>query len=521
MRDEQTGPQSLGQLDHPRSAFPGVPHEPLMPRGRPKQVVVIGAGMAGLCAAYELVRAGHEVAILEARRRPGGRVYTVREPFDDGLYAEAGALFLPGHHNLTLGYARKFGLSLAALPKTENFFYLRGTRITAPNDPSAPWPMQLWPREQRGGVAGMWRDYVFPVIPDLGDPRSPGWPSDEITRYAAMTCADFLRSRGASPGAIDLLALSYFDYVGEDVATSAALASLSNLALSYTGVPQQLVFHVPPLTAGADSVLADEHAVVRDGTLHPPAAFYRIAGGNDRLPDAFAESEELHGRLHYQMPAVRIEGGGERELQVLCDGPRGQRQFTAERVICTVPFSVLRTMDLAVPLSQEKQRAIRRLEYLSVTRVWVETRTRFWRRLGLPPNVFSDLPAMLINQQTVAQDGERGILESFTAGARARDMAMLDEAGRARVATDAIRAIFPGCDDQLEGRASHAWDGDEWARGAYSWYRPGDMTTLMPYIAQAEGRLHVAGDHASALPGWIQGALESGLRAAEEVNTAP
>ena len=86
--------------------------EPLKREGAPKKIVVIGAGLAGMSAALELVQAGHDVTILEARLRPGGRVYTMREPFSDGLYAEAGAMRIPDTHDLTLKYAKLFDLSL-------------------------------------------------------------------------------------------------------------------------------------------------------------------------------------------------------------------------------------------------------------------------------------------------------------------------------------------------------------------------------------------------------------------------
>jgi monoamine oxidase len=61
------------------------------------------------------------------------------------------------------------------------------------------------------------------------------------------------------------------------------------------------------------------------------------------------------------------------------------------------------------------------------------------------------------------------------------------------------------------------WDDEPYQKGGYPWFLPGDMSVLVPTIARPEGRLHFAGDHASVMPGWIQGALESGLRAAEEV----
>src|SRR5512132_538157 len=78
----------------------------------PKKILIIGAGMAGLCAGYELTQLGHDVTILEARTRPGGRVHTLREPFSDGLYAEAGAARIPDNHDLTLKYLKLFDVPL-------------------------------------------------------------------------------------------------------------------------------------------------------------------------------------------------------------------------------------------------------------------------------------------------------------------------------------------------------------------------------------------------------------------------
>src|SRR5215207_2910202 len=81
-------------------------------RGRPNKVIIIGAGLAGLSAAYELTQGGHDVTVLEARTRPGGRVHTLRDQFADGLYAEAGAARIPNHVHFTIKYVELFGLTL-------------------------------------------------------------------------------------------------------------------------------------------------------------------------------------------------------------------------------------------------------------------------------------------------------------------------------------------------------------------------------------------------------------------------
>ena len=95
--------------------FPAVltrPHIRLERRGAPTRMVVVGAGLARLTAAYELVQAGHDVTVLEAQTRAGGRVLTLRAPFGEGLYADAGATRIPDNHEWTLKYAQMFGLPL-------------------------------------------------------------------------------------------------------------------------------------------------------------------------------------------------------------------------------------------------------------------------------------------------------------------------------------------------------------------------------------------------------------------------
>ena len=88
----------------------------------PKSIIIIGAGLSGLVAGFELKQAGHELIILEARDRVGGRVLTVRDPFSDGLFAEAGAARIPHDHDLTLGYADYFGLKVDSFYPQDGYY---------------------------------------------------------------------------------------------------------------------------------------------------------------------------------------------------------------------------------------------------------------------------------------------------------------------------------------------------------------------------------------------------------------
>jgi monoamine oxidase len=100
-------------------------------KGPARKVIIVGAGLAGLSAAYELIRAGHDVTVLEAQARAGGRVLTLRAPFSDNLYAEAGAMYIPDTHDLTLHYVKEFDLPLdiRITPDLSYVNYVRGKRI--------------------------------------------------------------------------------------------------------------------------------------------------------------------------------------------------------------------------------------------------------------------------------------------------------------------------------------------------------------------------------------------------------
>ena len=100
-------------------------------------------------------------------------------------------------------------------------------------------------------------------------------------------------------------------------------------------------------------------------------------------------------------------------------------------------------------------------------------------------------------------------------------MAGMSEGDRLAFVVSELDKVLPGTAEHFEGAHFKSWDDDEWARGAASWYRPGQMTALWPHVATPEGRVHFAGDHTSAWLHWMQGALQSGFRAASEVNDAP
>src|SRR5262249_18276264 len=146
--------------------------EQLKNRGPAKKIIVIGAGLAGLSAGFELTQAGHDVTILEAQTHPGGRACSIRQPFSDNLYAEVGATGIAETNDLTLKYCRLFGLQLDSWdppPELQDILYLRGQHVRRTRGTEPDLPFDLSPEEKRLGRAGLIKKYAAPVYPEIGD----------------------------------------------------------------------------------------------------------------------------------------------------------------------------------------------------------------------------------------------------------------------------------------------------------------------------------------------------------------
>jgi monoamine oxidase len=456
--------------------------------GTPKKVIVVGAGLAGLVAAHELTERRYAVTVLEARSSPGGRVHTLREPFSDGLRAEAGALFVPSNHDLTLKYARLAKLAMEpAMPLfAARMFYVRGRHIVA-NRGDAGWPFDLTPEERKLGYAGIWEKYLNAPLRELGAIKTAGDGSGDgrLVALDRMSAAEFLQSRGASAGAIALLRVGYLDMLGDGIESYSALQLLQRIA--------------PRQTAG------------------PPTVTYCIRGGSDLLPQALAAS--LGESVRYQSPVVRIEPAAtSASVVVVRDGER--QRLAADYVVCTLPFTVLKGIDVSPSFSPQKARAIEELRSTSVVRVFLQFRRRAWTADDLYVLTTTDLPMKWVFDHTVNQRGARGILEAQALGEDARRVARMPEADRIEFALSQLEQIFPGIRTEYERGTSISWDDAPWARGAFAYFRPGQMLSMLPHVVRPEGRVHFAGDHTSAWSGWMQGAIESGLRAAREIREA-
>ena len=158
---------------------------------------------------------------------------------------------------------------------------------------------------------------------------------------------------------------------------------------------------------------------------------------------------------------------------------------------------------------------------MSVSKIFLQSGKRFWQKDGPSGFATTDLPINEVWDVTYKQPGTRGILLAQPMGLHSRQVTGMSEKERISFALEQVETIFQGMRENFESGITKCWEEDEWARGAWCYYKPGQFSWLLPHVARPEARIHFAGEHTSVwLGGWMQGALESGNRVAREINDA-
>jgi monoamine oxidase len=450
--------------------------------GGGRRIVVLGAGLAGLSAAYNLRRHGYDVIVLEAQSRPGGRVYTVRDGFGRGGHAEMGAVRIFETHEYTLKYVKEFGLELQPYDSGTRAFHLQGKRFLPP-PPGTPWPLAGLHSDEQPDPAARFGDYLGSGFEKIGDVFDPGWPgaSESALELDRTTMGGYMRAQGASEPWLDW----FFAQEGRVDRFNGAAG-----------------FAVEAIGSGT---------LVRS-----------IKGGNDRLPYAFAAA--LGDRVKYRSEVLRI-AADKRGLTIGYRDRTGRHEIHADRVVCALPFAPLRRVQIDVPFSATKMAAIRKLQYMAVARCYFQTRTRFWTHDPLGPLgglnlVGTDTMAGRVwNTSAQQADPTLGMVLAYMVDTEALEFA---SHGRRRVHAmhKLFRRLLPGISGQVVGVAHKAWQEDPWAGGGWGWTQPGELAWMFPAMRRPEHRIHFAGEHTSLWIAWMNGALESGERVAAEILAA-
>jgi monoamine oxidase len=193
------------------------------------------------------------------------------------------------------------------------------------------------------------------------------------------------------------------------------------------------------------------------------------------------------------------------------------RTISSEFAILALPLTTARLIRFDPPLPAAHQRMVHEISYGTVTKVLIQYRRRFWNDQGWNGRLATDAPIVYTWHATSHIAGEDGILTVYTGGGPGAQLAALSDEERIRLAVAEVEKVFPGSSDLIEHTATVAWPNEPFTRGSYMAFAPGEVTAHWRTLFEPAGRLFFAGEHASAYQGYMEGAVESGQRAAANI----
>lgn len=440
-----------------------------------RTVIVIGAGLAGLSAAYDLHRAGWKVTVLEARPRVGGRVYSIRS-FAHGQVAEGGGEFIEETHTRMLSFAKEFNLQLG---RVGSWQVQRDDWGSFEGKAGPIFDRSIWGTDLQVEI-----DRVWSALAELGklvsDPYQPQ-TAREAARLDRQSAFDWIES-------LDVHPLAKNDFI-------------QHVRSEYTTEPERFSL----LDLARNSAL-----YYRDGYERQN---YRIMGGNDLIPCALAEPLP-DVRLNSVVTSIRILP---EEVAVTVKQNDSYLTLYSAFAVLAIPLTTARLIDFHSSLPSAYQRMLDQISYGAVTKVLLQYRKRFWKERGWNGRLVSDTPIVMTWHATGHLDGEAGIITAYTGGEPGARLSGLSDQERTHIAVNEIEKLFPRSSELIEHTATVAWLNEEFTRGSYMALAPGEVTSHWDVLMKSAGRLFFAGEHATALQGYMEGAVESGQRAARTI----
>lgn len=459
--------------------------------GRGRKVVILGAGIAGLVAAYELGKAGYQCVVLEARDRVGGRNWSVRRgskvemndgstqtcTFDEGLYFNAGPARLPSHHQTILGYCKTLGVPLEVEVNMSRSALLQDDGA---ND-GRPIEMRQAINDTRGWASEM-----------LAKCTSRGALDQELTTEDRDRFLNFLKDYGDLDGRLR--------YVGSERAGYSALPG-AGLELGHVREPVPLKTLMSPVFW--NGMMFDE-AVDMQPTMFQPV------GGMDRIPMAFAAKLKGVVRLNAEVKEIR---NGEREVKVAYrDRKSGKLQsITADYCICTIPPPVLKK--IPANFSKPFAEAIAEVEYGASNKIAWQA-PRFWET---DRHIYGGLSFVKRDVQLIWYPSggfftPTGILIGcYNFEDVAARFMQLPMQKRFDVSRGTLDTLFPGRGEALQHGITVAWNHIPFNEGPWTHWREPDGL-IYRRLDQPDGRVYLAGEHMSHINGWQEGAALSAQR---------
>jgi monoamine oxidase len=449
-----------------------------------RRVIVAGAGISGLCCAYELMKKGHEVIVLEANGRYGGHVLTERDDLADGLYPDFGAdhVTIPGYERL-VAYLKELDLTLIPYPHAEGSEAARDAhRLKIIDgviyseemlaDRALLAKLGFNPRETHFLSSHPWCElpalYVKPYLAKFSNELQPFGVGYD--RLDDISMAEFYRREGASAAAIRFA----------DAGPESALYSLWRFAvMEQRGIP------------------------LSEGDT------YRIRGGNQELPTAFARRLGDRVKLNHPILSIKQSDTG---ISVVyrAFGYPDEQELTADVLVNCIPLSVFRNIAVTPPLSSEKQYVVDNLGFTSHPFYVFEASSPFWLDDGLKSiNMEFEHPGISsIWQEATDVETSRVILKAYAPGGMSAQQGLA-----------AFRQVYPGKRDTIVRALTVDWTRDKFSPSCEMLPFPvGQTHRFWPQLLQPEGRIYFVGTYADPLSRGMESCIRAAQRVAHEID---
>ncbi|MYM82767.1 NAD(P)-binding protein [Duganella sp. FT50W] len=462
--------------------------------GKGKKVLILGAGLAGMTAAFELEKLGYKVQILEARAFAGGRCQTARKgfsltelggekqtcAFDQGQYINHGPWRIPLFHRSTLHYTKLFEVPLEVMVNENDHAYaysenagpLAGKRVR----------IKEIKADMRGNVAELLAKSVKNHALD-----------QELTADDQRLLLDYLQHEGA----LSAGDLKYKGRSGRGWATNPGAGMNPGVATDPLGFKDLLA-----------SKLGAVYSAVHDFPMQ--ATMFQPVGGMDAIAKAF---EKRVGRnIRYKTEVQTLRQNAEGVTVTFKDTGSGKGgSISADYCLCTIPLSVLRRID--TDFSDQFKQAVASVAYAPVGKIGLQMKRRFWEEDDhiYGGHNMTDLKGInTISMPSYGFQKQKGVLLGYYQyQTQAIEVSALSPKERAEFALAAGQKIFPQYTENFDSAFSVAWHRVQYNLGGWAEWTEKTRAAAYPTLLEGEGRILLAGEHLSYLTGWQAGAIES------------